>query len=338
MNKRVLAVVPVRNDAQSLRTALDALDGQTLGPTHFDVLVVDGMSTDGSLEVGEAWALGRDDASVCSNPRQTIAAALNVALETTRHPVIAKVDTHCVIPPGYLESGLAALDSDPEAMVVGGPMHARGESAWQQAIADAWNSILTSGRAAHRGTGVRVARGVPVPLGMYRRELFDMVGSYDESVGCAEDDALFHECWRHFGHSSTVLLPEMEFAYLPRESLRDVGRQHYRYGRDRVRMSKRYRIRLQGRHLGLALAAGGAAALVIRALARRRPGMLLPLGLAGYGGSLAVVTQMEGYRGVHRARVCVALAAMHATYGVGLLVGFATLPRTHARLTGDARL
>jgi len=137
----VTVAIPVLDESAHLDACLGAVAAQTY-PRVVEVLVVDGGSTDGTVERAERHPGVR----VLSNPRRIQAAALNVALAEAKGEVFVRVDGHCVVAPDYVERCVAALEETGAAMVGGGMTPVAG-SWMQRGIAAAMSSRLGAGPA-----------------------------------------------------------------------------------------------------------------------------------------------------------------------------------------------
>jgi hypothetical protein len=173
------------------------------------------------------------------------------------------------------------------------------------AIAAAMSSRLGAGPARFHTDGP--AGWVDtVYLGAYRRRDALEIGGYAE-VPINEDAEFAHRMGSLRGIRFD---PSIRSRYSPRSSLRDLGRQFYRYGRGRARTTIRHTDSLRPRQLA-------APALVIGLASpfRRQVAALYVAGLA-----IAVAT--DGRRlGKGTPAFVVALPTMHLAWGTGFLVG-----------------
>lgn len=109
----VSVVIPVRDDAEALRTCLAALARQTVRPR--EVVVVDNASTDSSAAVARAHG-----ARVVVEPEVGIPAAAATGYDAAVGPVVARLDADSVPPEDWLERVVAALAGRPGAVAVTG--------------------------------------------------------------------------------------------------------------------------------------------------------------------------------------------------------------------------
>jgi succinoglycan biosynthesis protein ExoA len=173
---------------------------------------------------------------------------------------------------------------------------------------------------------------------VYRREAIEQVGGYDETMLIAEDWELNYRI-RAAGHL-IWFTPELRVTYRPRASLAALAKQHFRYGRWRRVVARRYPETVNPRYLAAPAATAICAAGLVLGVAgligigTESAGFVPYLGLgfalplfylAGVAG-VALVFARDLPLGA-RARVPLVLAAMHMSWGAGYL----TSPRRLAR-------
>ena len=117
----VSVVMAVRNEARHLRDAVTSVLAQGY-PGPLDVTIAVGPSDDATEDV--LADLARDErVSAVGNPAGLTSAGLNAAIAASTGPVVARVDGHAVIPPGYLRRTVELL-RETGADNVGGVMAA----------------------------------------------------------------------------------------------------------------------------------------------------------------------------------------------------------------------
>ncbi len=216
MQPFVSVLIPVRNEERYIERCLYSLAAQDYPRERFEVLVIDGRSTDHTREIVARFAAESTlDLRLIDNPRRKTAAGLNAGLAQARGDVIVRVDGHASVASDYLRRGVFAL-FDSGADCVGGVIESEGDTYAGRAIALAMSSRFGVG-----GVGFRVGGEGPVEtvaFGAYRRDVFDRIGTFTEDIDKGEDDE-FNYRLRDAG-GLILLVPEMHARYTVRGDLR----------------------------------------------------------------------------------------------------------------------
>lgn len=307
-------VVPLRNGAADLPACLDAILSQDY-PTAVDVVLAVGPSQDATLDIAEEAAAHDDRVRVVTNPSGRTPAALNAGIAASKGDVVARVDGHAVIPPGYLKQAVQTL-VETGADNVGGIQHAVGTTPFEEAVAAAMTSRFGVGNASfHYG-------GKPGPtdtvyLGVFRRSALDRVGGFDESLIRNQDYELN---WRIRDTGGVVWFdPELRVRYRPRSSLRGLARQYFEYGQWKREVLRRHPRSTKLRQLvAPAAVVANAGGLVLAAV--HSPRWLAVPGV--YAGAAVGASVLAGRdRGAAiLLRLPAVFATMHHSWGVGFLL------------------
>ena len=122
MEPRVSVVLATHNRAARLVALLDSLREQTIGPSAFEVIVVDDASDDDGATRAtlEAAAAGDLDLRVVHREASRgPAVARNQGWRAARAPLVAFTDDDCRAAPQWLEAALAVAGAHPGAIVQG---------------------------------------------------------------------------------------------------------------------------------------------------------------------------------------------------------------------------
>jgi hypothetical protein len=298
-------------------------------PADLELILALGPSRDGTSEIAHRLAAADPRVILVDNPSGRIPAAINAAIKAARHPVIARVDGHALLPPGYLRRAAETLAAT-GAVNVGGIMAAEGETPFQQAVAWAMTSPFGVGSARfHCGGGPGPVD--TVYLGVFRRSAIEQAGGYDEAYLRAEDWELNYR----IRQSGGVIWfdPRIRVTYRPRSCPVGLGRQYFQYGRWRRVVSRQHSGTINLRYLAppaatAAIACGTLAGLAgLAGLAIGVHGRWPELALAGLTAPVAYTAGILTVTGraarqlspAAAARLPLALAVMHLSWGAGFL-------------------
>ena len=230
----VSVMVVVRNGVRDISGVLDSIRQQDYRP--LEVLIVDGMSDDGTRALVERQITSDPDFSIrlLNNPGRIQATGWNVGIRAARGNYVLRIDAvHCRLQPNYihccLEKLLELQHSDSSVAATGGRRLSvdRAETAWSKAIAAAQSNRFGVGGAAYRlntEAGYKDTLGVP----LYDRNILFQVGLFDESLGRSEDNYLHAQMrWQGF---KLYFIPDVVAIYHPRTTLPGLASQMFHNG------------------------------------------------------------------------------------------------------------
>jgi glycosyltransferase involved in cell wall biosynthesis/SAM-dependent methyltransferase len=322
----VTVIVPVRDEAASLRRCLASLAAQDYAAERMEILVVDGMSTDGTADAAREFAASAArPIRVIVNPRCTAAAAMNAGIREARGDVIIRLDAHAEAAPDFVRRSVDAL-SRTRADCVGGPITTTGEGATGRAIALAMSSRFGVGGAAFRTTRGRETDADTVAFGAYRRAVFERLGGFDETFVRNQDDEFHLRLTR--GGGRIVLVPGIHATYRCRGTIAALARQYFGYGRWKTRvLAKHGRLPAARALVPPLFVAALFASAVATAVTRDWRWLLAALGpyaVANVAASCVAATRASWGDVL---RLPAAFAAMHLAYGAGFWSGVLAPPR-----------
>ena len=114
----VSVIVPVFNDAERLKTCLEALEAQTYPKSLYEVIVVDNASDEGQDIKGVVAQFSQAIAAYESQPGSY--AARNRGISLTKGEVIAFTDADCIPTADWIEKGVEILLKTPSCGLVAG--------------------------------------------------------------------------------------------------------------------------------------------------------------------------------------------------------------------------
>lgn len=313
---RVCVVMPIRNEAGHIAGTLDSVLQQTFPRHRTEILVVDGLSDDHTLDILVRYQQNNPRLRVLSNPRGTAPTSLNMGIAASNAEIIVRVDGHCTLASDYIERCVELLGQS-GAGNVGGLMLPSGDGIISSAVAVAMSSRFGIGNGRFRYLQ-REEYVDTVYLGCFRREVLDEVGWFDAELTRNQDDELNYRITQAgFG---VLLSPAIVSTYVPRGSLAALWRQFYQFGLWKVRVIRKHPHSIQPRHLvPPVFVATLAASLLSFVLWRRRLFLLVP---TLYG---VVVLWAAAWGGRRDLRLTIPLLAvipcLHLGYGSGFVIG-----------------
>lgn len=227
----VSIIMPCRNEKDHIGGALDSVLRNDFPSSGLEVLVVDGMSDDGTRDILREYETRHPIVRVLDNPKRIASAAMNVGLAVAKGRVIMRMDAHCVYPPEYIARLVSALD-DLGADNVGAALDTVPIDATPtaRAITLVLSHPFGVGDAKYRHKHLddsRPLRVDTVPFGCYRRAVFDRIGLYDEALVRAAD-CEFNERLASAG-GKIFLLPDLKILYYARGTFGKLARMLYQY-------------------------------------------------------------------------------------------------------------
>ncbi|MFI9269117.1 glycosyltransferase family 2 protein [Kitasatospora sp. NPDC052896] len=317
----VSVIMPVLNEERHLRTAVRRILEQDYAGA-MEVVIALGPSTDRTDAIAAELAAEDPRVRTVPNPTGRTPAGLNAAIRASHHPIVVRVDGHGLLTPGYIGTAVRLL-GEMDAANVGGIMHAEGETEWEKAVAAAMTSKIGVGNAAFH-TGGLAGPAETVYLGVFRREVLDRLGGYNEEFIRAQDWELNYRIRQDGG--LIWFTPQLKVTYRPRPSVRALAKQYKDYGRWRRVVTRYHRGSVNLRYLAPPAALLGVVLGLALGAAVHPAFLVLP---AGYLAAILGGSLLEG-RGLSvraRLQLPVALGTMHLSWGFGFL----TSPRSLAR-------
>ena len=318
----VSIIIPCYNEEKTISLLLDALYHQTHPISEVEVIIADGMSTDKTREKIFCFTAAHSDLHimVVDNSQRNIPAGLNHAIEASSGKYIIRLDAHSIPSRDYIELCIKAIEEN-KGDNIGGVWDIRpGGSSWiARAIAAAASHPMGVGNARYRYTS-KAGYVDTVPFGAYRRELFDEIGSFDETLLTNEDYELNARIRMNGGR--IWLDPKIRSVYFSRSTIQELIKQYWRYGYWKWQMIKRFPSTIKLRQALPPIFVGSLLVLLILSAWSPIARNILLIEIISYFGILLVGTIPTMTRkkdiGILPG-MPTAIAVMHLSWGSGLL-------------------
>ncbi len=234
----VSIVIPCRNERAGIEACLQSLLTQEPPPGGFEIIIADGMSDDGTREILQKMSKETPNLRIVDNSARFTPFAMNAGIRAAKGRFIAIMGAHAVYSKNYIRACVELLEEHPEVWCSGGPINSQGKSAFGRAVAVAMSHPIGVGNAKHRfGNYEGYAEGACFP--MFRREVFDVIGFYDEGLIRNQDDELNLRLTKQGG--KVFLSPRAKCTYFVRDTPTALFWQYFQYGYYRVVVLRKHR-------------------------------------------------------------------------------------------------
>jgi glycosyltransferase involved in cell wall biosynthesis len=187
--KTVSVLIPCLNESKFIDRCLASVLAFEIPPDFelLEILVIDGGSTDGTLEIVAGLAKKDSRIRVVDNPRRIQSTGMNKALEQARGDYIVRLDAHSLYGREYLALLIETSVRTGCDNVGGLFITQRRDDQYQSSLVQA----LTTHKFGVGNSGFRLgAQEGPadtVPYGFFPRALFARIGLFDERLVRAQD-------------------------------------------------------------------------------------------------------------------------------------------------------
>ncbi len=318
--EKVSVLIPCRNEVQNIEACLNHIFNFDPPGEGFEVIVIDGMSTDGTREILSRLKDQFPKLFVINNPGKTVPRGMNLGIQYAKGEYIVRADARCIHPKSYLRD-LIDLSERTGADNVGGVLVPKFSNGYaQNAIAMAYKSPVAMGGAL-RDRGDFVGETDTVYGGCFKRKRLLEVGMYDEAMVRNQDDELSFRL-REMG-GKVIQDGRIKIQYFPRSSFWHLFKQFMQYGYWKVSVIKKHPQQASLRHFLPAVFVLGLVTL----------GLLIPFTLYGiYGfltsiGSYFLAVGLFSFESSCQRSlkllpgVIFAISLIHISFGIGFIIG-----------------
>ena len=226
----VSVIIACLNEEKYIVPCLDSIIANDHPKDRLEVLVVDGMSEDGTRKMVEEYMQIHPSVKLLDNTRRHTPIAFNIGIKHAAGEVIIILSAHAVYKDDYI-SRYAGFLSSHSVDAVGGLQVTlpRNNAIISKAVAIALSHPFGVGGAYYRTGQIEEPRLVDtVPFACYRRDVFDRAGLYNEKL-IRSQDIEFNTRLRRAG-GKILLIPEAVGSYYPHSDLISFCRYSFRNG------------------------------------------------------------------------------------------------------------
>jgi len=225
----VSVIIVTRNEEKYILDCIQSVEKQFTDESTWELIIVDGQSNDQTVELVEKYLKenAQYNFQIIENPKKILAVGWNIGIKSAKGNYIIRPDAHAILYPEYISNGLKTLAKKPEVGVVGGSLITLSKNFWGDIIKEALSSKVGVGNSSFR-VGAKSGYKDTAVYGIYRKEVFEEVGLFDETLIRHQDTELHGRIantkWKFW------LNDKMKAGYYCRDSISALAKQMYNIG------------------------------------------------------------------------------------------------------------
>ncbi|AFG34298.1 glycosyl transferase [Fervidobacterium pennivorans DSM 9078] len=225
---KISIIIPVYNEEKTISKTLESLLNNDY--KAIEIIVVDGMSTDNTKKILEEYVSKYPTKiKILQNPKKHTPAGLNIGIQNASGKYIMIASGHATYSENYISACVEAIESN-LCDVAGGLMETlpRAHNPKAIAISEVLKHPFGIGGAKYR-TGVEDNEYVDtVAYGIYKKEIFENIGLFDERL-IRNQDIEFNLRLKRAGYK-IVLVPQAKSYYYARDTFKKLWENNYSNG------------------------------------------------------------------------------------------------------------
>lgn len=222
-------ICPIYNEEKYIAKCIDSILSQDYPKDDMEVILVDGMSTDGTRDIVQDYAKRYPFIRLVDNQKRIVPPAMNIGIRAAKGDIIIRLDAHAIFPHNYFSELVKNL-KNLKAENVGGICRTLPVNDYPAcvAIANVLSSSFGMGNSHFRVGSKEIMEVDTVPFGCFHRKLFDHIGYFDEELIRNQDDEFNGRIRKNGG--KIYLLPHLIIDYYARDNISKVYKMFYQYG------------------------------------------------------------------------------------------------------------
>jgi len=316
---QVSIILPIRNEVRYISSTIDSILSNNNIAEQCEIIIVDGNSTDGSIEIIENFTQQYPFIKLINNPKAIVSTGFNLALSQSLGNIIVRIDGHCEISSNYLERCMELLNNT-DADIVGGSIETISYGRMGEAIALAQSSWFGVGDVKFRRNSLNEGGYVKsLAFGAHRRGIFAEIGGYDEEMVCNQDDEFN---FRAIQAGKKIWIdPTIRTKYYSRSGYSRLFIQYFNYGYYKIRGIQKRRQIISIRHLVPSLFVMGLFCTIFYGLYINNPiisvSVFFPYLICNFLSSIVVSQSVQIIPSIF-----ISYWFLHLGYGIGFIWGF----------------
>lgn len=231
-------VIPCRNEIDHIEEVLQSIYENDYPRDLIEVLIVDGISNDGTRELLAKIQGKYGQIEIIDNPKQKTPFAFNLGVKAAQGDIVMICGARFVLSENYIKEIVTVLNNQPEVGCVGGRIINRYENPTSEIISKAMSSKFGVGFNNFRTVQKDIYVDTVTPPA-FRKTIFEELGYFDERLTRNQDDDF---SFRIIKAGYKILLKSnISFEYFVRASFSKLFKQYRQYGYWKVFVNKKHK-------------------------------------------------------------------------------------------------
>ena len=179
-------IIPMYNEKLHVQECIDSILRNNYPSNRYEILIIDGMSSDGSREIVQKHMYSDVHIELLNNPERITPIAFNIGIKAAIGDLICILSAHCYIDKDFFVNAVKKLNTMPEIDCIGGPAISTSKSYFGNLVAFVTSSKFGTGSFFRYGSSDKYVDTVPFPI--FRRDTFKKVGLYNERLERNQDN------------------------------------------------------------------------------------------------------------------------------------------------------
>ena len=246
----VSALLVTRNEQDYIEQAMLSLINQTYPKSKYEIVVIDGESTDKTLQIVnsliEQYRTFDFDIRIISNPKRILAAGWNLGIKNAKGDYVVRIDAHAVASQNFIEKSVETMMAAQDAVCVGGKLTTKSLGGDENVVSLVLSSPFGVGNSSFRVSDTAGYADTAV-YGLYKKEIFNQVGFFNEQYVRNQDIELHSRITVAGG--KFYFNPEISSVYYSRTTVKKMVKQAFGNGKWNMVLLKNQNSALSLRHL-----------------------------------------------------------------------------------------
>ncbi len=227
MKNKVSIIIPCRNEKEYIDQCIYTLLNNDY--PQKELIVVDGQSNHEARKIISEYEQSYPNVKFISNSKMITPVALNIGLEEAEGDFVMIAGAHATFPGNYISEMVRRMDQFDHAAGVGGALNTTAEDTLAaHSIAKVMKDKLGVGNSMFRIGGKKPVKVDTLPYGLYKKDVFDRVGKYDERLVRNQDIELARRIGRNGEH--LYLFSDIKCDYYFKGTFSNLARLNFKNG------------------------------------------------------------------------------------------------------------